>query len=132
MRSRRAVGQRQRPAVRLNEFRGDDEAEPRAALFGRAVKRLEQIFARLRGMPAPLSVTSMMTLRPSRCAATRTSPSVLPSTLSIACIAVAHEVAQRPEKMLVVGIDAQRRIHVGDEGDGALARQALAVRHLLD
>jgi hypothetical protein len=34
MRARRTVGKRQRPAVRLNEFRGDDEAKAGAALFG--------------------------------------------------------------------------------------------------
>ena len=33
MRRPSAVGKRQRAAVRLDEFGGDDEAKPRAALF---------------------------------------------------------------------------------------------------
>ena len=117
MRGLRAVDKRQCAAMRLHEFGGDDEAETRAALFGRALKRLEQIFARLlRNAGAVVRHIDDHLPALAMCGDADFAVRLVLDALD-GLHRIADEVAQRPEQMLVIGINAQRGIHVGDERD---------------
>ena len=118
------------PPCTPDELGGDREPEPRSALARRALERAEEVGARLGRHTGPVVGDLDEDLAP-------VAPSLdadlarLALTLLLDRLhGVADEVAQDPEQVLVIGIDAEVLVHVDDPARSCPRAAARAPRRL--